>query len=68
MESIKLGEVGQIDVVGGVVKISAGHSAAIGKINVVVEVPLIALLEVAAAKSDNKIDDAMVAMLKVAIG
>lgn len=51
----------------GLVRIDLAAAAGSGiKGGAFVEIPLVAIIEVAAAKSDNKIDDAVVALVKAA--
>ncbi len=58
----------KIDVLaGGVVQLKAAYAHEFGKAELALEVKLVDILKIAAASSENKIDDALVAMVEKAL-
>ncbi len=57
-----------VDVHGGTVKISVDYGGKQAKAGLFIEVGLVELLEVAAKKTDNTVDDSLVGMVKLALG
>lgn len=61
-----LGSEGKYDVdfVDGKIKVDLSYMGAQGEAGLYIKLDLVAMLEMAAAKTDNKIDDAVVSMIK----
>jgi hypothetical protein len=67
MEALKIGDVATLDFKDGKVVVEAKYASEYIGGSLALEVPLLQIVKLAAAKTDNKIDDKIVEMIEAAL-